>query len=62
MDIDLTPIRKEEIVCSPRKMKNGKSEGPDSILPEVLKANANTTADMLIELQEAWDKECILNT
>ena len=62
MDIDLTPIRKEEIVSAIRKMKNGKSEGPDSIPPEVLKANANATADILIELlQEAWDKEDIPN-
>ena len=58
LEVNLGPIRKEEIIRAIGKTKSGKAPGPDNIPPEVLKADAVVTADILLDLfQEAWDKK-----
>ena len=58
LEVNLGPISKEEITRAIGKTKSGKAPGPDNIPPEVLKADAAVTADILLDLfQEAWDKE-----
>ena len=60
LNINLEQISKAEVVQAIKKTKNGKSPGPDNIPPEILKADAVTTADILIDLfQEAWETENI---
>ena len=56
--MNLGTISKEEIIRAIGKTKSGKAPGPDNIPPEVLKADAAVTADILLDLfQEAWAKE-----
>jgi len=58
LDVNLGPITKEEITRAVEKSKSGKAPGPDNIPPEVLKAGATTTADILMDLfQETWERE-----
>ena len=58
IDIDCDPRTREEIIRAIKKMKNGKAAGPDGIPAEALKADVETTADMLLPLfVKIWEQE-----
>ena len=58
LDINLDPITKEELKAAILKTQNGKAHGPDNIPPEVLKADPDTTADIMLNLiNEVWEQE-----
>ena len=58
IDIDCDPPTREEIIRAIKKMKNGKAAGPDGIPAEALKADVETTADMLLPLfVKIWEQE-----
>ena len=58
IDIDCNPPTREEIIRAIKKMKNGKAAGPDGIPAEALKADVETTADMLLPLfVKIWEQE-----
>ena len=62
LEVNLGPISRAEIIEAIGKTKNGKAPGPDNITPEVLKAEAGITADILLKLfQEVWENEEIPN-
>ena len=50
LEIDCEAPTKEEIMCTIKKMKKGKATGPDGIPAEALKADVETTAEMLLPL------------
>ena len=50
LSINCEPPTKEEIVKAVKQLNSGKAAGPDFIPPEALKADANTTADILHQL------------
>lgn len=50
--------KKEEIIEAIKKIRNGKAAGPDQIPPEALKADPETTAEMLLPLfEKIWYDE-----
>ena len=52
------PASKAEIVKAPKQLKSGKAAGPDSVPPEALKINPNTTAEMLHPLfLKIWEAD-----
>ena len=58
IDIDCDLPTREEIIRAIKKMKNGKAAGPDGIPAEALKADVETTADMLLPLfVKIWEQE-----
>ena len=58
LDIDINPPRKTEIAKAIKSLKSGKAAGPDGIPPEALKANIQTSADMLHPLlSKIWEQE-----
>nr|KAG5711041.1 hypothetical protein BaRGS_013775 [Batillaria attramentaria] len=58
LEIDCGAPTKEEIVRAIKKMKNGKAAGPDGIPAEALKADVETTAEMLLPLfEKIWNEE-----
>ena len=59
-EIEIGYITKGEIRKVVREMKNGKAAGIDSITVEMLKADVETTTDVLDELfQIIWDQQKI---
>jgi hypothetical protein len=48
LEVNLGPISKKEIMAI--KIKSGKAPGPDNIPPEVLKADPNASANIMIGL------------
>ena len=52
LPIDLSAPRREEIRKAIKKLRNGKATGPDSILAEALKTDAETMGDAPPSLQE----------
>ena len=58
IDIDCDPPTRGEIIRAIKKMKNGKAAGPDGIPAEALKADVETTADMLLPpFVKIWEQE-----
>ena len=58
LDINTGPVTKLEITRAISKMKSGKAPGPDKIPPEAMKASAEVTADIMLDLiQHIWDTE-----
>ena len=58
LDINSDAPTKEEIVKAIKRLKNGKAAGPDGIPAEALKADVETTAEMLLPLfRKIWDEE-----
>ena len=58
LPIDCNKPTREEIKKSITHMKNGKVAGPDGIPAEALKADVNTSVEMLYSLfEEIWEKE-----
>jgi hypothetical protein len=58
LKIDTKPISKQEIRKAIKNIKNGKAPGPDNITAELLKADTETTANILYKLlYEIWNKE-----
>ncbi|KAI0235174.1 hypothetical protein LSAT2_014355 [Lamellibrachia satsuma] len=55
--IDCNKPTREEIKKAIAHMKNGKVAGPDGIPAEALKADVNTSVEMLYCLFEIWEKE-----
>ena len=64
VDLDISCERpsKEEIRRAIKHLKSGKAAGPDHIPPEALKADINTTVEILYKLFEAiWIEEVVPN-
>ena len=60
LPIDCSAPTKEEICRAIRKLKSGKASGPDGIPAEALKADVETTAEMLHSLfKKIWEEEHI---
>ena len=57
LPIDCNKPTREEIKKAIAHMKNGKVAGPDGIPAEALKADVNTSVEMLYSLFEIWEKE-----
>ena len=58
LPIDCNKPTREEIKKAIAHMKNGKVAGPDGIPAEALKADVNTSVEMLYSLfEEIWEKE-----
>ena len=58
LQIETGPPTRGEIYKAIRLLNNGKAEGPDGIPAEILKADINTSADMLeILLKRIWEEE-----
>ena len=58
LPIDCNKPTREEIKKAITHMKNGKVAGPDGIPAEALKADVNTSVEMLYSLfEEIWEKE-----
>ena len=58
LPIDCNKSTREEIKKAIAHMKNGKVAGPDGIPAEALKADVNTSVEMLYSLfEEIWEKE-----
>ena len=58
--VDCSPQSKEEIVKAIKRLKNGKAARPDGIPAKALKADVETTADMLLPLfKMIWENEDI---
>ena len=57
LEIDLGPIRFDEILYAVRKLKNGKASGPDDISAEMLKSH-NGIAEWLWDIvNKCWTEE-----
>lgn len=60
LDIDCNPPSREEIRQAIKQLKNGKASGPDNIPAEALKADIETTVNMLYPLFiQIWNEEKI---
>ena len=57
LEIDLGPIRFDEVLYTVRKLKNGKASGPDDISAEMLKSH-NGIAEWLWDIvRKCWTEE-----
>ena len=57
LEIDLSPIRFDEVLYVVRKLKNGKASGPDDISAEMLKSH-NGIAEWLWDIvNKCWTEE-----
>ena len=60
IDVNIDPPTKLEIIKAIKALKNGKAAGPDGIPPEALKADVNSTAEMMHPLlSKIWQQEII---
>ena len=60
LDVNTEKPSKEEIAKVIQKLKNGKAPGPDGIPAEILKADLNTSTQMLYEIfEKIWEEETI---
>ena len=58
LDIESGPLTRDEIRMAMRQLESGKAPGPDGILCEALKADRETTVDMLYPLfEKIWEVE-----
>ena len=58
LDININPPSKTEITKAIKSLKSGKAAGPDGIPPEALKADIQTSTDMLHPLlSKIWEQE-----
>ena len=58
LDINTNPPSKTEITKAIKSLKSGKAAGPDGIPPEALKADVQTSTDMLHPLlTKIWEEE-----
>ena len=58
LDININPPTKAEITKAIKSLKSGKAAGPDGIPPEALKADTQTSTDMLYPLlHKIWEQE-----
>ena len=58
LDINTNPPSKTEIAKAIKSLKSGKAAGPDGIPPEALKADIQTSTDMLHPLlRKIWEQE-----
>ena len=53
LEIDLGPIRFDEVLYAVRKLKNGKASGPDNISAEMLQSH-NGVAEWLWDIVNKW--------
>nr|KAG5686806.1 hypothetical protein BaRGS_013126 [Batillaria attramentaria] len=60
LDISTNPPTKTEIIKAIKSLKSGKAAGPDGIPPEALKADIQTSTDMLHPLlRKIWESESV---
>ena len=60
LDLNTEKPSQEEIAKAIQKQKNGKAPGPDGIPAEILKADVNTSTQMLYEIfEKVWEEETI---
>nr|KAG5711950.1 hypothetical protein BaRGS_026391 [Batillaria attramentaria] len=60
LDISTNPPTKTEIIKAIKFLKSGKAAGPDGIPPEALKADTQTSTDMLHPLlRKTWESESV---
>nr|KAG5689679.1 hypothetical protein BaRGS_006304 [Batillaria attramentaria] len=60
LDISTNPPTKTEIIKAIKSLKSGKAAGPDCIPPEALKADIQTSTDMLHPLlRKIWESESV---
>nr|KAG5686938.1 hypothetical protein BaRGS_018927 [Batillaria attramentaria] len=60
LDISTNPSTKTEIIKAFKSLKSGKAAGPDGIPPEALKADIQTSTDMLHPLlRKIWESESV---
>ena len=60
LDINTNPPTKNEITKAIKSLKSGKAAGPDGIPPEALKADIQTSTDMLHPLlHKIWEQETV---
>ena len=60
LDVNTEKPSKEEIAKAIQKQKNRKAPGPDGIPAEILKADLNTSTQMLYEIfEKVWEEETI---
>ena len=60
LDINTNPPTKNEIIKALKSLKSGKAAGPDGIPPEALKADIQTSVDMLHPLlHKIWEQEIV---
>nr|KAG5696704.1 hypothetical protein BaRGS_012073 [Batillaria attramentaria] len=60
LDISTNPPTKTEIIKAIKSLKSGKAAGPDGIPPEALKADIQTSTDMLHPLlRKIWENESV---
>nr|KAG5693360.1 hypothetical protein BaRGS_017653 [Batillaria attramentaria] len=60
LDISTNPPTKTEIIKAIKSLKSGKAAGPDGIPPEALKADIQTSTDMLHSLlKKIWENESV---
>lgn len=58
LDINTSPTTKNEFTKAIKSLKSSKAVGPDSIPPEALKADIQTSTDMLHPLlDKIWEQE-----
>ena len=60
LDLNTEKPSQEEIGKAIQKQKNGKAPGPDGIPAQILKADVNTSTQMLYEIfEKVWEEEII---
>ena len=57
LEIDLGPIRLNEVIHVVRNLENGKASGPDEILAEILKAHDGTAQVLWNIIDKSWKTE-----
>ena len=56
-EIDLGPIRFDEVLYAVRKLKNGKASGPDDISAEMLKSHNGIAERLWDTVNKCWTKK-----
>ena len=57
LEIDLGPIRIDEVIYAVRKLKNGKASGPDNISAEMLKSHNGIAESLWDIVNKCWTEE-----